>query len=103
MNEYNPVWTGQILQNIGKATIELKNGNYEAVINRLLPYLTRTDYPEEIRAQAIELFRQAVEKLRPQRYEFVAKVSKSRVKYIAIPSNIPIEAGEEVRVILEKR
>ena len=100
--EYNKAWVGQIWMNLGKATVELKEGNYVGVINRLLPYLTRTDYPEDLRAQVIDTFRRAVEALKPKRYEFTAKVSKSRVKYIAVPASIPIDAGESVRVVLEK-
>jgi len=60
VEDYNPVFVGQVLQNVGKATIELQSGKYEAVITRLLPYLTRTDYPEDLRKLVIAIFLDAV-------------------------------------------
>jgi len=103
MSRASTAYIGEVMQNLGRATIELKEGKYETVIHRLLPYLTRTDIPEGIRKQIVEIYTQAVERLKPRVYEWETEIATGQNRlYIPVPRRyIPVHGGERVRVRLE--
>ena len=94
---------GQVLQNIGKAAVDLRRGRYEAAIYRLLPYLTRTDLPVDLREQMLTLYQSAVRALSPRIYSWEAEVARGeRRTYIPVPRRyVPLHGGEKVKVVVE--